>query len=131
MYVTVTDPNKPYVMRLADVVGDRPQLNDDEIRKILSNDTNYHIKLHEIYSIINSGAAESRIREAINEDFTLMFAANGKDYMGYKTFDEGIYLWHGSFEQRSAEIALDWNKVIDIFKDMAQADDTEYQLSLF
>ena len=94
---------------------------DDTIREIL--DTTPHLKAskEEIKDFFELNAdSESRteyIKSIFNNDYTELTLKDGRK-VGYKTFQNVLHLWEGSYNNRTAQSYYDWGVIAQHFEAM-------------
>ncbi len=94
---------------------------DDTIREIL--DTTPHLKASkdEIRAFFETVADDDKrteyIKSIFNNDYTEVILSDGRR-VGYKTFQNVLHLWEGSYLSRTAQSYYDWGVMADHFEAM-------------
>ena len=95
--------------------------NDDTIREILGTTPHLKASKEEIKDFFELNTdSESRteyIKSIFNNDYTELTLKDGRT-VGYKTFQNVLYLWEGSFNNRTAQSYYDWGVIAQYFEAM-------------
>ena len=94
---------------------------DDTIREILGTTPHLKASKEEIKDFFELNAdSESRteyIKSIFNNDYTELTLKDGRT-VGYKTFQNVLHLWEGSFNNRTAQSYYDWGVIAQHFEAM-------------
>ena len=126
-FCTVTDPNAQFIWTLEmDKESHKsvPVMDNDLIEYILADGKFYNHDVNKIYQMINSDSSceeqHKFVEESIGKDcYNYLFASDGKTYVGYKGYEQGVALWKGSPTEPKAYKALTWNEIFNVFKSIA------------
>ena len=95
--------------------------NDDTIREILGTTPHLKASKEEIKDFFELNTdSESRteyIKGIFNNDYTELTLKDGRT-VGYKTFQNVLHLWEGSFNNRTAQSYYDWGVIAQYFEAM-------------
>ena len=95
--------------------------NDDTIREILGTTPHLKASKEEIKDFFELNTdSESRteyIKSIFNNDYTELTLKNGRT-VGYKTFQNVLHLWEGSYNNRTAQSYYDWGVIAQHFEAM-------------
>ena len=95
--------------------------NDDTIREILGTTPHLKASKEEIKDFFELNTdSESRteyIKSIFNNDYTELTLKDGRT-VGYKTFQNVLHLWEGSFNNRTAQSYYDWGVIAQYFEAM-------------
>jgi N12 class adenine-specific DNA methylase len=95
--------------------------NDDTIRKILGTTPHLKASKEEIKDFFELNTdSESRteyIKSIFNNDYTELTLNDGRT-VGYKTFQNVLHLWEGSYNNRTAQSFYDWGVIAQYFEAM-------------
>ena len=95
--------------------------NDDTIREILGTTPHLKASKEEIKDFFELNTdSESRteyIKSIFNNDYTELTLKDGRR-VGYKTFQNVLHLWEGSFNNRTAQSYYDWGVIAQYFEAM-------------
>ena len=95
--------------------------NDDTIREILGTTPHLKASKEEIKDFFELNTdSESRaeyIKSIFNNDYTELTLKDGRT-VGYKTFQNVLHLWEGSFNNRTAQSYYDWGVITQYFEAM-------------
>ena len=95
--------------------------NDDTIRKILGTTPHLKASKEEIKDFFELNTdSESRteyIKSIFNNDYTELTLNDGRT-VGYKTFQNVLHLWEGSYNNRTAQSYYDWGVIAQHFEAM-------------
>ena len=95
--------------------------NDDTIREILGTTPHLKASKEEIKDFFELNTdSESRteyIKSIFNNDYTELTLKNGRT-VGYKTFQNVLHLWEGSYNNRTAQSYYDWGVIAQYFEAM-------------
>ena len=95
--------------------------NDDTIREILGTTPHLKASKEEIKDFFELNTdSESRteyIKSIFNNDYTELTLKDGRT-VGYKTFQNVLYLWEGSYNNRTAQSYYDWGVIAQHFEAM-------------
>ena len=95
--------------------------NDDTIREILGTTPHLKASKEEIKDFFELNTdSESRteyIKSIFNNDYTELTLKDGRT-VGYKTFQNVLHLWEGSFNNRTAQSYYDWGVIAQCFEAM-------------
>ena len=94
---------------------------DDTIREILGTTPHLKASKEEIKDFFELNAdSESRteyIKSIFNNDYTELTLKDGRP-VGYKTFQNVLHLWEGSYNNRTAQSFYDWGVIVQHFEAM-------------
>ena len=94
---------------------------DDTIREILGTTPHLKASKEEIKDFFELNAdSESRteyIKSIFNNDYTELTLKDGRT-VGYKTFQNVLHLWEGSYNNRTAQSYYDWGVIAQHFEAM-------------
>ena len=95
--------------------------NDDTIREILGTTPHLKASKEEIKDFFELNTdSESRteyIKSIFNNDYTELTLKDGRT-AGYKTFQNVLHLWEGSYNNRTAQSYYDWGVIAQYFEAM-------------
>ena len=95
--------------------------NDDTIREILGTTPHLKASKEEIKDFFELNTdSESRteyIKSIFNNDYTELTLKDGRT-VGYKTFQNVLHLWEGSYNNRTAQSYYDWGVIAQHFEAM-------------
>lgn len=95
--------------------------NDDTIREILGTTPHLKASKEEIKDFFELNTdSESRteyIKSIFNNDYTELTLKDGR-MVGYKTFQNVLHLWEGSYNNRTAQSYYDWGVIAQHFEAM-------------
>ena len=95
--------------------------NDDTIREILGTTPHLKASKEEIKDCFELNTdSESRteyIKSIFNNDYTELTLKDGRT-VGYKTFQNVLHLWEGSYNNRTAQSYYDWGVIAQHFEAM-------------
>lgn len=95
--------------------------NDDTIREILGTTSHLKASKEEIKDFFELNTdSESRteyIKSIFNNDYTELTLKDGRT-VGYKTFQNVLHLWEGSYNNRTAQSYYDWGVIAQHFEAM-------------
>ena len=95
--------------------------NDDTIREILGTTPHLKASKEEIKDFFELNTdSESRteyIKSIFNNDYTELILKDGRT-VGYKTFQNVLHLWEGSYNNRTAQSYYDWGVIAQHFEAM-------------
>ena len=95
--------------------------NDDTIREILGTTPHLKASKEEIKDFFEQNTdSESRteyIKSIFNNDYTELTLKDGRT-VGYKTFQNVLHLWEGSYNNRTAQSYYDWGVIAQYFEAM-------------
>ena len=95
--------------------------NDDTIREILGTTPHLKASKEEIKDFFELNTdSESRteyIKSIFNDDYTELTLKDGRT-VGYKTFQNVLHLWEGSYNNRTAQSYYDWGVIAQHFEAM-------------
>ena len=95
--------------------------NDDTIREILGTTPHLKASKEEIKDFFELNTdSESRteyIKSIFNNDYTELTLKDGRT-VGYKTFQNVLHLWEGSYNSRTAQSYYDWGVIAQHFEAM-------------
>ena len=95
--------------------------NDDTIREILGTTPHLKASKEEIKDCFELNTdSESRteyIKSIFNNDYTELTLKDGR-MVGYKTFQNVLHLWEGSYNNRTAQSYYDWGVIAQYFEAM-------------
>ena len=95
--------------------------NDDTIREILGTTPHLKASKEEIKDFFELNTdSESRteyIKSIFNNDYTELTLKDGRT-VGYKTFQNVLHLWEGSYNNRTAQSYYDWGVIAQYFEAM-------------
>ena len=95
--------------------------NDDTIREILGTTPHLKASKEEIKDFFELNTdSESRteyIKSIFNNDYTELTLKDGRT-VGYKTFQNVLHLWEGSYKNRTAQSYYDWGVIAQHFEAM-------------
>ena len=95
--------------------------NDDTIREILGTTPHLKASKEEIKDFFELNTdSESRteyIKSIFNNDYTELTLKDGRT-VGYKTFQNVLHLWEGSYNNRTAQSYYDWGVITQHFEAM-------------
>ena len=139
--IDLSEPTADEVERIADtqpkddtvivknepvVTSDLPPITDEKvIFGILKQDQFFHIKKDRIQVFFenNTDIAERTefVKNIFNTDYSEILLGDSKDTRyGYKTYDEGLHIWKGSFMSRTMESGFGWELIQSFYADMAE-----------
>lgn len=139
--IDLSEPTTDEVERIADtqpkddtvivknepvVTSDLPPITDEKvIFGILKQDQFFHIKKDRIQVFFenNNDTAERTefVKNIFNTDYSEILLGDSEDTRyGYKTYDEGLHVWKGSFMSRTMESGFGWELVQSFYADMAE-----------
>ena len=91
---------------------------DERINEIFATTPHLRASLEEIRNYIEAvtdkAKREEYIRSVFNDDFTEIILADG-ERAGYKTYENGLYIWKGRYPDREGDIFLHWKDVVGHF----------------
>ena len=94
---------------------------DDTIREILGNTPHLKASKDEIRAFFEATADEnariSYIKRIFNNDYTEVILSDGRR-VGYKTYQNVLQLWEGSYLSRTAQSFYDWGVIAQHFEAM-------------
>ena len=95
--------------------------NEDTIREILGTTPHLKASKEEIKDFFELNTdSESRteyIKSIFNNDYTELTLKDGRT-VGYKTFQNVLHLWEGSYNNRTAQSFYDWGVIAQYFEAM-------------
>lgn len=95
--------------------------NDETIREILLTTPHLKADKDEIRAFYESVADEDKRTEYIkgifNNDYTELILGNGRQ-VGYKTYQNVLHLWEGSYTSRTKQSFYDWGVIAKYFEAM-------------
>ena len=95
--------------------------NDDTIREILGTTPHLSASLEDIKDFYernsDSDARTEYIKSIFNNDYTELTLKDGRT-VGYKTFQNVLHLWEGSYNNRTAQSYYDWGVIAQHFEAM-------------
>lgn len=94
---------------------------DERINEIFATTPHLRVSLEEIRNYIEAVTDEAKreeyIRSVFNDDFTEVILADG-ERAGYKTYENGLYIWKGRYPDREGDNFLHWKDVVGHFNAM-------------
>ena len=94
---------------------------DERINEIFATTPHLRASLEEIRNYIEAVTDEAKreeyIRSVFNDDFTEIILADG-ERAGYKTYENGLYIWKGRYPDREGDNFLHWKDVVGHFNAM-------------
>lgn len=94
---------------------------DERINEIFATTPHLRASLEEIRNYIEAVTDEAKreeyIRSVFNDDFTEVILADG-ERAGYKTYENGLYIWKGRYPDREGDNFLHWKDVVGHFNAM-------------
>ena len=94
---------------------------DERINEIFATTPHLSASLEEIRNYIEAVTDEAKreeyIRSVFNDDFTEIILADG-ERAGYKTYENGLYIWKGRYPDREGDNFLHWKDVVGHFNAM-------------
>ena len=91
------------------------------VNRILATTTRLHASLEEIGTFYNTVSDEAKredyIRSIFNNDSTELSLSDGT-HVGYKTYENGLLIWKGSYDSREGQNFLHWDDVAGHFEAM-------------
>ena len=95
--------------------------NDDTIREILGTTPHLKADKDEIRAFFEATADQdartSYIQSIFNNDYTEVILKDGRRY-GYKTYQNGLLLWEGSYLSRTKQSFYNWSVIAQFFEAM-------------
>lgn len=95
--------------------------NEDTIREILATTPHLKASKDEIRAFFESVADENKrieyIKSIFNNDYTEVILSDDRR-VGYKTYQNVLHLWEGSYLSRTAQSYYDWGVIADYFEAM-------------
>ena len=95
--------------------------NDDTIREILGTTPHLKASKEEIKDFFelntDSESSTEYIKSIFNNDYTELTLKDGRT-VGYKTFQNVLHLWEGSYNNRTAQSYYDWGVIAQHFEAM-------------
>ncbi|MBR1382678.1 MAG: N-6 DNA methylase, partial [Ruminococcus sp.] len=108
------------------VTTDLPPITDENIIfGILRHDQFFHIKKDQIAAFFeNNTDYDERVafvKQIFNSDYSEVLLGESEDTRyGYKTYDEGIHIWKGSYLSRTMESGFSWDHVQSLYAEMVE-----------
>ena len=139
--IDLSDPNEKGIQIVADnqpeddtvilnnepvVTTNLPPITDEAvIFGILRHDQFFNIKKDKIQAFFENNTDRDEraafVKQIFNSDYTEVLLGNTEDTrFGYKTYDEGIHIWKGSFLSRTMESGFSWDAVQSFYADMVE-----------
>ena len=95
--------------------------NDDTIREILGTTPHLKASKEEIKDFFerntNNSDRTEYVKSIFNNDYTELTLKDGRT-VGYKTFQNVLHLWEGSYNNRTAQSYYDWGVIAQHFEAM-------------
>ena len=98
--------------------NEKPQFNDYEtIDQILSNAPNIIKNQENLATYLKLNTDEERQKYIVNilGNAYTEYVINESQRVGYKSYDNGLYLWKGDYLNRTEECFRDWNEITEYF----------------
>ena len=108
------------------VTTDLPPITDENIIfGVLKQDQFFHIKKDRIAAFFeNNNDHDKRVefvKGIFNSDYSeVLLGDTEESRYGYKTYDEGIHIWKGSYLTRTMESGFSWEAVQSFYADMVE-----------
>ena len=108
------------------VTTDLPAITDESIIfGILRHDQFFNIKRNQIQLFFENNTDHDErlafVKQIFNSDYSEVILGETEDTRyGYKTYDEGIHIWKGSFLSRTMESGFSWDAVQSFYADMVE-----------
>ena len=94
---------------------------DDTIREILGTTPHLSASKEEIKDFFerntNNSDRTEYVKSIFNNDYTELTLEDGRT-VGYKTFQNVLHLWEGSYNNRTAQSYYDWGVIVQYFEAM-------------
>lgn len=115
----------------------KERVDCDIIKQALKHVEHFKVaSLAELYAALKIASPsyenkKSSLIKSINSDFTEFDGK--KTRIGYKTCEEGLYIWEGSFMSSEKGSLVPWQKCIDFYENLTSDElfDEGEQLSMF
>lgn len=108
------------------ITTELPPITDENIIfGILRNDQFFAIKRDQIAAFFENNTDHDErvafVKQIFNSDYSELLLGDNEDTRyGYKTYDEGIHIWKGSFLTRTMESGFSWDLVQSFYADMVE-----------
>ncbi len=108
------------------VTTDLPPITDEKIIfGVLKQDQFFHIKKDRIAAFFENNTDHdervSFVKGIFNSDYSEVLLGDTEDSRyGYKTYDEGIHIWKGSYLSRTMESGFSWEAVQSFYAGMVE-----------
>ncbi len=102
-----------------------PITNENIIFGILRDDKFFNVKKDQIAAFFENNTdhdeREEFVKQIFNSDYSEVLLGDTEDSRyGYKTYDEGIHIWKGSYLTRTMESGFSWEAVQSFYADMVE-----------
>ena len=139
--IDLSDPNEKEIQIVADnqpeddmvilnnepvMTTNLPSITDEAvIFGILRHDQFFNIKKDKIQAFFENNTDRDErvafVKQIFNVDYSEVLLGDTEDTRyGYKTYDEGIHIWKGSFLSRTMESGFSWDAVQSFYADMVE-----------
>ncbi len=108
------------------ITTELPPITDENIIfGILRHDQFFAIKRDQIAAFFENNTDHDErvafVKQIFNSDYSELLLVDNEDTRyGYKTYDEGIHIWKGSFLTRTMESGFSWDLVQSFYADMVE-----------
>ncbi|MBR1423830.1 MAG: N-6 DNA methylase, partial [Ruminococcus sp.] len=108
------------------VTTDLPPITDENIIfGVLKQDQFFHIKKDRIAAFFENNTDHDErvefVKGIFNSDYSEVLLGDTEDSRyGYKTYDEGLHIWKGSYLTRTMESGFSWEAVQSFYADMVE-----------
>lgn len=108
------------------VTTDLPPITDDNIIfGVLKQDQFFHIKKDRIAAFFENNTDHDErvefVKGIFNSDYSeVLLGDTEESRYGYKTYDEGIHIWKGSYLTRTMESGFSWEQIQCFYVDMVE-----------
>ena len=119
--------NETFIVKNEAVVTtDLPPIIDENIIfGVLKQDQFFHIKKDRIAAFFENNTDHDErvefVKQIFNSDYSeVLLGDTEESRYGYKTYDEGIHIWKGSYLTRTMESGFSWEAVQSFYADMVE-----------
>ena len=105
---------------------DLPPITDEKIIfGILRDDRFFNIKKDQIEAFFENNTDHDErvefVKQIFNSDYSeVLLGDTEESRYGYKTYDEGLHIWKGSYLTRTMESGFSWEHIQSIYADMVE-----------
>lgn len=98
-----------------------PFLNEEDVKSLLLLTPHLKAGIEDIKVYFETHTDKEErtkyIKEIFNNEYTEMILENGKS-VGYKTYENVLHLWQGSYSSKTAQIYYDWGVIAEYYEGM-------------
>ncbi|MCR5022314.1 MAG: N-6 DNA methylase, partial [Ruminococcus sp.] len=123
---TQPDDDTVIVKNEAVTTTDLPPITDENIIfGILRHDQFFSVKKDQIAAYFENNTDHDErvafVKQIFNSDYSEILLGKDEDTRyGYKTYDEGIHIWKGSYLSRTMESGFSWDHVQSLYAEMVE-----------